>query len=385
MLTATGCKTRRDRLWSRLDPKPDWILISDPQHQMYFANYFQSPFIFRSTNAAAVLILGADGTSILVADNMLRMFTDQAQVDEVVAPTWYRGVESAPHREAQLIRETLERLKTCDGSRFGVELSQVPAGILEGLREARPKVEVVSVDAVIHGLKRAKDADELEMIRRSMRAGEAGHAAGLEGIHPGMTELEAFLLVQQAAIRDAEDTAIVYGDFVSGPRCEQVGGPPTARIINRGDLVLLDFSVVIGGYRGDFANTFVCGAKPTAEQARLHEACLEAMLAGERLIAAGRPAREIDEAVRASFDSKHLRETFSTHSGHGLGLGHPDPPYLVPESTDVLVAGDVIAIEPGQYVKGVGGMRFERNYLVTETGYEVLSNHTLAIEQPAST
>jgi Xaa-Pro aminopeptidase len=196
-----------------------------------------------------------------------------------------------------------------------------------------------------------------------------------------MTELDAYLLVQHAALRAAGDRAVVYGDFVSGPRCEAVGGPPTDRVIQPGDLVLLDFSVVLGGYRGDFANTFVCGGQPTAEQRRLHAACLDALSAGEALVKAGRPAREIDAAVRASFDKQHLRETFSTHSGHGLGLGHPDPPYLVPNSADTLVAGDVIAIEPGQYVQGVAGMRYERNYLVTDQGYEVLSRHELRLEQ----
>jgi Xaa-Pro aminopeptidase len=244
-------------------------------------------------------------------------------------------------------------------------------------------LRLTPVDPIIHGLKRNKDPDELELIRRSVHAGEAGHLAGLQQIKPGMTELEAYLLVQQAALRQAGDTALVYGDFVSGPRCEQVGGPPTDRVINKGDLVLLDFSVVINGYRADFANTFVCGGKPSAEQLRLYVACLDALAEGERAIKPGRAAREIDEAVRHSFDAKHLRDSFTTHSGHGLGLGHPDPPYLVPESTDTLVAGDVIAIEPGQYIPGVAGMRFERNYLVTETGFEVLSKHALQIDQTA--
>jgi len=383
MLTTAGCKGRRQRLWDRLPEKPDWILISDPQHQMYFANYYQSPFVFRSTNAAAVLILGADGSSILVADNMLRVFVEKAFVDEPVLPDWYRGKASAPHREGLLVRTTLERLRRCAGDHFGYEASSVPTGIIEGLRSERSTLRLTPIDPIIHGLKRSKDPDELEIIRRSMHAGEAGHAAGLQQIKLGMTELEAYLLVQQAALRQAGDTALVYGDFVSGPRCEQVGGPPTDRVINKGELVLLDFSVVIGGYRGDFANTFVCGAKPSGELTRLYTACLEALAEGEKLVKAGRPAREIDQAVRNSFDAKHLRDTFTTHSGHGLGLGHPDPPYLVPDSTDTLVAGDVIAIEPGQYIPGVAGMRFERNYLVTDTGFETLSKHALQIDPAA--
>ena len=51
MLTSEGCKARRDRLWARLDPKPDALVISDPQHLAYFADYVQSPFVFRSNDA----------------------------------------------------------------------------------------------------------------------------------------------------------------------------------------------------------------------------------------------------------------------------------------------------------------------------------------------
>lgn len=382
MLTAAGCRARRDRLWNSLETRPDWIIIRDPQHLMYFAGYYQSPFEFRSTNAGAMLVLGSDGSSTLVADNLVEGYARDTHVDNVVTPIWYRGKESAPHREAMLVSSVLDHMKNCPGQRIGFEAAQVPVGVLEGLRSARGSLELVDADPTIHKLKRQKDDDELELIRLSMHAGEVGQAAALGHVKPGMTEMDVFWLVEEAVQRAAGRQARLYGDFVSGPRCENVGGAPTDRVIEKGDLVLADFSVVVGGYRGDFANTFVCGAKPNADQRRLYEACIDAITAGEQAARAGRPAREIDAAVRESFAAKNLAETFTSHSGHGLGLGHPDPPYLVPESTDTLMAGDIIAIEPGQYIKGVAGMRYERNYLVTEDGVECLSHHELQIEQP---
>ena len=62
-----------------------------------------------------------------------------------------------------------------------------------------------------------------------------------------------------------------------------------------------------------------------------------------------------------------------------MGLGHPDPPYLVPQSTETLIAGDIVTLEPGLYVSGIGGMRFERNYLITDNGYELLTHHALGL------
>lgn len=383
MLTAEGCRARRQRLWDRLPDRPDWIVIADPEFQMYLANYFHSPFVFRTTNAGTMLILGADGSCTLVCDNFLNSYAAQAHVDEVVAPVWYRGKESAPHREAMLVATVLDRLKKCPGKHIGLELSRVPAGVVEGLRAERGDLKLTNVDPILHELKRVKDADELDVIRMSIQAIEAGQAAAMAELKPGMTELEAFLLVERASTLAAPEQCMIYGDFVSGPRCEGGGGPPSNRVIERGDLFLLDFSVVVRGYRGDFCNTFRVAETPTEEQMRLYTACIDAITAAESKVRAGIPAKDIDRAVRDSFASKHLAETFTTHTGHGVGLGHPDAPYLTPDSSDTLMAGDVIAIEPGQYVKGVAGMRFERNYLVTESGFELLSHHKLTIDARA--
>ena len=70
---------------------------------------------------------------------------------------------------------------------MGVELASVPAGVVEGLRAARPGLEIVDLGPIIRPLRRSKDPDELEVLRRSMRAGEAAHAAALAEVRPGMT------------------------------------------------------------------------------------------------------------------------------------------------------------------------------------------------------
>lgn len=379
MLTAKGCRERRERLWDRLDEKPDWIVISAPQHLVYFANFYLSPFVFRSSNAGGVLILGKDGSSTLICDNVVSSQADETCVDEVVAPVWYRSVESAPDRAAFLVDNVLSRLESFPGNHFGIESTAVAAGVVDGVRMRRD-ARVTPVEQVIHQLKRAKDADELAVLKISMTAGEAGHAAALSQIKPGMTELQAYQVVQNAAMESVGAPVVVYGDFVSGPRCEAGGGPPSQRVIESGDLVILDYSVVVNGYRGDFTNTFACGGEPSDEHRKMFDACLAAMHAGEQELRAGTPCKEVDAAARKVFEQHGYLDYFRHHTGHGLGLGHPDPPYLVPESTDQLIANDVVTIEPGVYIEGVGGMRFERNYRITDDGFENLSHHRLTLE-----
>lgn len=380
MLTAEGCAARRERLW-RGASGCDALVVGDPSHLNYFAGYTPSPFVFRTVESGALLVL-EPGRATLVADDMLGPYVERAHVDDRFVPTWYDGTHSAPYRRGQLVQSALGRLGRVGGRRIGVELACVPAGLVEGLRAARPGLEIVDIGPMIRPMRRAKDPDEIEALRRSMRAGEAAQAAALAEMRPGMTEMDAWVLVNRAATEALGEQVSVYGDFASGPRiATEQGGPPTLRRIEKGDLLLLDFSVVVEGYRGDFTNTFAVGGAPTDRQRELFEACLGAMRAGEAKLRPGTPAREVDAAVRGHFAAMGLGHAFTSHSGHGLGLGHPEPPYFVPESTDTLVAGDVVALEPGLYIEGQGGMRFERNYLITADGFETLSNHELRIAQ----
>ena len=381
MLTAQGCAARRDRLWKALPRPCDLLIVAAPEHLVYFADYLPSPFLFRTCESGAVLLL-EPGRATLVGDSMIRPFLDAAKVDEVVASTWYDGRRPTVERRGLLVASTLERLNRIAGNRVGVELGAVPAGVVEGLRAARPGLHVVDLSPVIRPLRRSKDADEVAAIRRAIRAGEAGQAAALAEARPGMTELDVYSIVQHAAIRSLGEPAILYGDFAAGPRlATEKGGPPTDRKIEAGDLLLLDFSVAAGGYRGDFTNTFAVGGGPTADQRRLFDACMAALAAAESTLRPGALGREVDDAARRRFAADGLDGAFLTHTGHGVGLGHPEPPYFVPEGDEALVVGDVVAVEPGLYVEGIGGMRYERNYLITADGYETLSNHRLTIDQ----
>ena len=94
MLTPAGCLQRRQRLMAALPPNTELALIYDPQHLFYFANYTQSPFVFRSNDAGAVLVIHAGGKTTLIADSMVKGFCDAAHVDEVIAPPWYDGQHS---------------------------------------------------------------------------------------------------------------------------------------------------------------------------------------------------------------------------------------------------------------------------------------------------
>jgi Xaa-Pro aminopeptidase len=363
MLTLEGCRNRRRRLWQELDPKPDsdYLLVADPIHLMYLANFFVDPFSLGG-GFRGYLLVRRDGHAKLIHDNRLPASVDAAHVEERRTVDWYDGQSPAHGPRQQAPLESVN-----------------PRG--SGLR-VHDRIGDPYAPTVIHTIarmRRRKDPDELDLLRQCMRAGEAGHLWAREHVHPGMTELDVYCEVSSACIREAGHSVIVYGDFAVSPGPERRGGPPTARALAAGDMMILDFSVVIAGYRSDFTNTLAVGGKPTAAQERHMELCLAAMNAGEQALRAGAACLDVFNAVDGSFEEAGMAEHFGHHAGHGIGLSHPEAPFFVRHANETLLAGDVVTLEPGLYVEGEGGIRIEHNYLITEAGFERLSNHHIGL------
>ena len=363
MLTAEGCRGRRQRLWQQLDPPADsdHLRLADPIHLAYLANFSVDPFSL-GAGFGGYLLVRNDGHAKLIHDNRLPKSVEQAHVEDRTIVPWYDG--KSPGRGPR----QLALLGSVNPSHTGLRIHDRPGDPY-----------AATVVNTIADMRRRKDADEVDLLRRCMRVTEAGHAWARQHVRPGMTELDVYCGILSACIKAAGRAVIVYGDFAVSPGPERRGGPPTERVLEPGDMLILDYSVVIDGYRSDFTNTLVVGRAPNADQQRLYDLCMEAMAAGERELRAGRECRTVYGAVRDVFDRAGVAEHFPHHAGHGLGLTHPEAPFFVREANETLLAGDVVTLEPGLYISGVGGIRIEHNYLVTEQGYERLSNHTIAL------
>jgi Xaa-Pro aminopeptidase len=364
MLTAEGCLQRRIELWQRLSPPPDsdYLLLADPIHLMYLANFHVDPFSL-GAGARGYLLVRRDGHAKLIHDNRLPDSVQQAHVDDIRIVNWYDGQSPArgPRQLALLQGVNPEGRGLRVHDRLGDPYASVLVNTLAEMR-------------------RRKCPDEIALLRRCMKATDAGHAWARANIRPGMTELDVYCGVNTACIKTAGQAVVVYGDFAVSPGTERRGGPPTDRLLQSGDMFILDFSVVIGGYRSDFTNTFVVGREPSADQQQLFDWCVKALAAGEQELRAGASCSAVYGAVRDAFALGKMAEHFPHHAGHGLGLTHPEAPYFVRDSSETLLAGDVVTLEPGLYVDGIGGIRIEHNYLVTENGVERLSNHVIALK-----
>jgi Xaa-Pro aminopeptidase len=368
MLSHEGCLRRKEQLWQGLKPKPrdDYLLLADPNHLMYLANCWIDPFSL-GTDFGTFLLLRRDGKATLIYDKRSPHSVEQAHVDERQIVNWYDGQSPGKGpRQLALLEAVLSLVKA-------------PSGPLR-VHDRSGDPSCLNVVGTLAAMRRQKDVDEIDLLRLCMRATEAGHAWARANIKPGMSELDVYCGVNAACTQAAGQAVIVYGDFAVSPGPKRRGGPPTSQVLKPGDMFILDYSVVIGGYRSDFTNTLVVGRDPTPDQLRLYDLCMQAMSAGEKELRADAACLDVHQAVRNAFDRAGMAEHFPHHAGHGIGLTHPEAPFFVRDATEFLFAGDVVTLEPGLYVEGVGGIRIEHNYLVTDQGFERLSNHVIALK-----
>lgn len=377
MLTADGCATRRTRLFGTLPDECEWVLIADPRHVNYLSGFLVNPISF-STLERAFLLVERSGPTTLLADNFTRRSASTTPfVDEEIIASWYdhrHSVENRDHVLFSLLDQVLDRVEGRPGL---VEAEWLPAMAAEELG-AQTGLQDIQVGTELRALRRQKEPDEIALLECCMRACDAGHARALEVVRPGISELDVFREVQAAAVAAAGRPAVVYGDFrTTNARTPKRGGLPTSESMQDGDLLILDYSVVLDGYRSDFTNTIAVG-EPDSGQVALFSTIEAALLAAEQTLRAGVSAREVYQAASGVIEAAG-HPALPHHAGHGLGLGHPEAPIFGPESDDVLMSGDVVTLEPGQYIEGIGGIRLEHNYLITDESCRRLSNHRLTL------
>jgi Xaa-Pro aminopeptidase len=150
---------------------------------------------------------------------------------------------------------------------------------------------------------------------------------------------------------------------------------PTARKIGRNELVVLDLGAILRRYCSDLTRTVHVG-KASARASQWYHAVLEAQQAAIDALKPGVTCGAVDAAARNVLQGKGLGRYFVHSTGHGVGLEIHEGPRIARDQKTRLQAGNVVTIEPGVYVEGVGGIRIEDDVLVTPRGAEVLTTTT---------
>ena len=281
--------------------------------------------------------------------------------------------------------ETLVALiKKLQPKRLGIEGTSMPVNRATHLtRSLGTPTEIVATDSIVERLRLVKDAHEIDMLRRGAQLLSPVAVDVINDARPGIKEQELAAKIDWR-IKSAGFERCSFETIVaSGPNSARPHAHAGERVLREGDLVVLDFGGVYGGYCVDLTRTVAIG-QPDGEMVRVYEAVLEAQKAAIAAVKPGVRAGDIDAAARGTLARHGLGEAFGHSTGHGLGVEIHETPRIGPRREaagdspvppdEAIEPGMVFTIEPGAYLPGWGGVRIEDDVLVTSDGVEVLTN-----------
>jgi Xaa-Pro aminopeptidase len=335
---------RIERLREKLDEP---FLVTDAANVRYLSG-------FQSTNAA-----------LFVEDGGVRLFADFRYAE---AGRKVPGVEFVETKR-NLLAELAELLS----GRVAFEASALAYAGYETL--AGGGLDLVPTRGLVEGLRAVKDEEELASIRGAAAIGDAAFARLAEERFVGRTERELAWRMEELLHEEGAHGLSFPVVVAAGPTGAAPHAKPGDRTIAAGETVVVDSGAVFDGYCSDCTRTFATGELPE-EVGRAYRVCLEAQLAGLRAVRAGVSGVDADAAARNVIEEAGFGDAFGHGLGHGIGLVVHEGPVLRRESTDVLEPGNVVSVEPGIYLSGLGGIRIEDLVIVSDDGAEVLTPFT---------
>jgi Xaa-Pro aminopeptidase len=333
---------RVERLRSALEEP---LLVTNPVSVRYLSG-------FKSSNAA-----------LLVEPDRVRLFADfrYAEAARAVA-----GVEFEETARA-LLKDLAQRLS----GRIAFEADHVSYSGWETLRSG--PVEPVPRGGLVERLRAVKDDEELDAVRHACAITDRVYERLAGEPFVGRTERDvAWTLAELFHDEGAHDAAF-EPVVASGPNAARPHGRATEREIRTGETVVIDSGCTIDGYSSDYTRTFATGPLDD-ELKEAYAVCLQAQEAALDGIRAGLTGVEADGIARALVDGSRFAGLFGHGLGHGLGLMVHEAPRMSTESSDTLAAGNVVTVEPGIYIPGLGGIRIEDDVFVTNDGIENMTS-----------
>jgi Xaa-Pro dipeptidase len=258
-----------------------------------------------------------------------------------------------------------------DGRRCAIEYLHMRALELRALERVAPNTVFLSLEETLPGLRIAKDSQEILAMKRAISITEEALHALIAQPLIGLTEREIAARLEQEMKRAGAD-AVAFVIVVAGPNSADPHKEPSERPVGMGEFLTIDCGLVKDGYLSDITRTFALGEVDDRLQV-MYDVVLRANAAAKAAVKPGVAAQKVDRAARKVIEAAGYGDYFIHRTGHGLGIEVHEPPYIVEGNAQRLKPGMVFTVEPGVYVRGLGGVRIEDNVVVTEDGVDCLT------------
>ncbi len=293
-----------------------------------------------------------------------RFFFEYADAPGAVGEQVRRWTERPAPSAADALAEVLADLGVA-GGRLGLDEGNLFAPTWARLAERLAPATLVPAYQLFRRARMVKSPAEVERLERAAQVAEAGIAAVLAMLRPGVTERDAVREYETEVVR--RGASPYFSVITIGERAALADVYPTDRALRPGDLVRFDVGCVVEGYRSDIARTAVLG-RPTEKQARYYAAALAGERAAIEAMKPGVPVARLFEIAVGATRQAGLPHYRRHHVGHGIGLEPYDPPTIGPGAEAVLESGMVFCVETPYYEHGWGGVQVEDAVEVTPSG-----------------
>ncbi|MEA5014073.1 MAG: Xaa-Pro peptidase family protein [Candidatus Limiplasma sp.] len=242
-------------------------------------------------------------------------------------------------------------------------------------REAIPAAEWCVVGDCLEELRQVKDEDELALIRKACQITGEAFERLLPQIKEGMTEKELAALLEYDMRSHGADGIAFSSIVAAGANGSLPHAVPSDAKLKKGDMITLDFGAKAGGYCADMTRTVALG-EPSQEMKRVYQVVQEAQRLAQEAVAAGKSCKAVDAIARDYINSQGYEGRFGHGLGHSLGIEIHENPRFNTQSEAILQEGQLMTVEPGVYLPGIGGVRIENTVVVTKDGCIALTTPT---------
>ena len=341
---------------------------ADYANTRYFSNFWP---VFERCGVA----ISARGDCALMVGPESEIFAaDFGVIEKIFVLMEYR--ESAnpayPELHAQTYNDVFKALGvTGEHIKIGVAAwLDTNVVMMEGLKNAYPKAEIIRSDDIMVALRSVKSDNEIACMREAARITQIATDEVIKALKPGMTELQLVGIAQKTIYENGAEYEGLPMYCFSEKSTKHAISRSSYKEIQKGDIVQLNLSAKVCGYSPSIGMPVCCG-KLSPEKRDLVEFGLQAHMWTEKYLRAGIMASDVAKDFIKFFEENGRRQNYFYGPCHGLGLIEVESPWMETISDYILQKNMTFQIDT--FVMGdTFGLRWEKPIAITENGVEML-------------